>query len=191
MTKTIKTAEGLAARFISVGFLYPDKAWRERFGSLLAGGPEEIKNLFERTSLSDLEEEHVRLFGSSGSVPYDITIYLSRDPFEQAKKMADMAGFYKAFGVDVKEGTRADSLPASFELLSYLWLKVINAREKGWKEKEKITRDAIGALDREFLRPALERFTERLRKYTGAGAGNEFYLELGKFALKSVQEEAA
>lgn len=125
---------------ISSGFLYPDD--------------------------EKLKEEHFRLFGPNPLCPLDIVCYLSDNEFMQARIMADIAGFYRAFGLHIQEGLRVDNLSICFEFLAYLCLKKIYATEKGLDEKLKITDDAYNSFLNEFVLPALPKFLSALRKNT-------------------------
>ncbi|MBI2069601.1 MAG: molecular chaperone TorD family protein [Elusimicrobia bacterium] len=189
----------LSWRLISVGFLYPDEAWGKRFENLFkkaadccaAAGKkrraqlEKLRDSFAGTSREILAGDFHRLFGSGGSVSLDATVYLTENPFDQAKKAADLAGFYKAFGVEAASGNRPDSLPALFELVSYLHVKAVYAGRHRWKEKEKVTRDAIRSLTTEFLKPAVEGFVKRL----GESQPGEFYLQLANLSREVVHEK--
>src|SRR3990167_4262326 len=101
----------LDAKIISSGFLYPDKAWRKSMEELSQEGiAQDIFSLARETPLELLAAEHTRLFGSNPACSYDIAEYISEQPFlkaqlrqgfvGQAQKMAEMAGFYRAFGLE-------------------------------------------------------------------------------------------
>lgn len=192
----------LRARALSAAWLYPDAQWRGRFGRVLAdaisrlegaGGAREAEGLrrlkaaLDETSAEGLEEEHVRLFGSAAAASFDLVYYLSESPFEQARRAADLGGFYAAFGVAVKEGERPDSLPVALELLGYLWFKAGYAREKGWSERQAVASDAADALVRDFLSPALAGFSARL----GEKTGNPFYLQLAGLSREALDDARA
>lgn len=129
-----------------------------------------------------LQSEHFRLFGPDPLCPLDITYYLSDDIFMQAKLMADMAGFYRAFGLEMQENLRPDNLSICFEFLSYLCLKQLYAIEKGYDEKLKITEDAFHSFLNEFIKPALPKFLALLKERST----NKFYNELANLTQKSI-----
>lgn len=159
----------LELRLLAAGFQYPDAAWRARFGSLFEhvrkarALPESDADILEsclaREEPADLEAEHFRLFGSAPACSLDLAHYMSENPFEQPKRLADLAGFYAAFGVECIE--RADSLPALLELAALLELKRANAEAKGWAEKAELSRSALAQLGA-ALAPALRAFLRRL-----------------------------
>lgn len=180
------TPAALALRVLSAGFVYPDAAWRPRFSALLAQArqagafPQDVLRGLEQawTALSPeaLEAEHFRLFGSGAACTLDLSHHMTPNPFQQAKRLADVAGFYKAFGVEA--GERADSLPVLLEFSAYLEIKRAHARASGRADAEGVTRDAAVKFSREILAPGLERFSTKLER---VGA-NDFYLRLASAA---------
>lgn len=143
---------------ISTGFLYPEG--------------------------EELKSEHFRLFGPDPLCPLDITYYLSDDIFMQTKLMADIAGFYRAFGLETKENLKVDHLSICFEFLSYLCLKQLYAFEKGYEEKLKITEDAFHSFFDEFIKPALPKFLTLLREHSRA----KFYKGLADLTEKTITD---
>ena len=143
---------------LSLGFLYPD-------------------------SDPDRGAEYSRLFGSNPLCPLDLAHHLSPNPFEQARIMAQMAGFQRAFGVEFQEGTRPDHLAVCLEFLSYLCLKQTNALEKGLSEACAVTEKAIRDYIREYLLPGAEAFLRALQAH-----GSGFYEGLTEEALKNLKE---
>lgn len=192
--------EVLTWRLLSVAFLYPNEAWHKRMGTLLndlvIATPDSIRGkqshkkaillygTFQKTSLDEFQREYHRLFSSAGMVPLDVALYLTENPFEQAKKAADLGGFYKAFGLEVGEGQRIDSWPACAELAGYLWLKVFYAKDRGWDEKTKIARGAVRTLARNFLETPLRGITKRLGNY----ATLDFYPQAAHLAKEAIDE---
>lgn len=174
--------KALALRLLAAGFQYPDAAWRGRFAALLAEcrevsavAVEDLRFLereFAETAPDLLEEEHFRLFGPAPACTLDLAHHVDPNPFNQARKIADFAGFYKAFGVE-SEG-RADHLPAVLEFMAYLEIKSAYAGENGWDEKRRIADEAASSLRRDIVVRAMGAFSDKLGK---AGAGN-FYLRL-------------
>ncbi len=114
--------------------------------------------------VGDLAGEHNRLFGSSGTCPLDLAHFWTDNPFQQAARLADLAGFYKAFGVEVEEGVRPDALPAVLELVSWLVFKRQYALDQGWSERADISSRALQTLLTGFVHPAFEGFERRLEE---------------------------
>jgi TorA maturation chaperone TorD len=76
-----------------------------------------------------LAEAHERLFGGTVAVaPYEGSY--EADPFRQARQMADVAGFYRAFDAHAHggEAERPDHAGAELEFLSFVAMRRIDAR---------------------------------------------------------------
>ncbi len=96
-------------------------------------------------SLEDLEDLCQSVFGHTISKefpPYE-TEYGQMHLFQQTDFLADLAGFYRAFGVEVKERVeRVDHISTELEFLYLLTLKEGHALERGQTEQAGICRDA-------------------------------------------------
>ncbi|MBI4368790.1 MAG: molecular chaperone TorD family protein [Elusimicrobia bacterium] len=176
----------LGLKVCSAGFKYPEGSWRSTFMRLAAEIPEAKKALGDAQviSLVELAAEHFRLFGPAASCPLDLALYLSENPFEQVKTMAQMSGFYKAFGVDPQDGQRPDSLPVALEFLSYLYLKLQNAEQKNLAVAQATTKHAIDVFLGEYLLPGIEAFAAKCRD----NAREPFYISLVDLTLKEIKK---
>jgi TorA maturation chaperone TorD len=108
--------------------------------------------------LPELEARFDRVFGHTlrGSVvPYE-TEYGGDALFRQGQEMADLAGFYRAFGLRPGDGhtERLDHAGVEFEFLEILSLKEVYAIERGEAVMLEVTRDAVAS----FLSHHLGRF---------------------------------
>lgn len=172
----------IALRLVSTGFGYPDAAWRARFDALMqaarasravpAAGLNKLEKALSAVTPSELEGQHFRLFGPAPLCPLELAFHSTKDPNGQSKKIADLAGFYKAFGVESEE--RADGLPAVLEFLAYLEIKRVYAELNGWSEKRDIAAEASEKMRGELVFKTVGVIT---RKLSAAGAP-EFYLQL-------------
>lgn len=175
--------------FLAEAFQNPDEFWEKRFFSLSGDA---LKDGIELPSFSidDLREEHFRLFGSSPACPMELTLHLAENPFEQARMMAHMAGFYRAFGLEHGEGERSDNLSVALSFLSFLTLKEQNAVDRHMDEAKEITSKAITDFAREFVSPGVAAFTGKLVNLTSS----PFYLALAEILRReifSIQEPPA
>jgi TorA maturation chaperone TorD len=102
-------------------------------GPLLAGTPAgEVLRLLDSVTREELETSHVRVFTVSCSpdCPTFETAFLSNDPAQQTGRMADIAGFYRAFGVDpAVPGFRPDDISVELEFMGYLCRKQVHATD--------------------------------------------------------------
>jgi TorA maturation chaperone TorD len=133
----------------------------------------------------DMESEYLRIFDMGKIIsPYE-TEYLqekiSRKPFE----LADVAGFYQAFGFDVNDGEEhresVDHIAVELEFMAILAYKELYAEERGQEEHLMVVREA----QKKFLHEHLARwgyfFCSRLQKIACEG----YYKQLGNM-LESV-----
>ena len=120
------------------------------------------------------EGEYWRLFGPGGVIsPYE-TEY---DPLVAARKgheLADLMGFYTAFGFKLREPATSsveaaqrelpDHLAVELEFLSLLLLKLLYARREGMRDAEEVTHTAMTAFLRDHLGGWVEPFAERVER---------------------------
>ena len=192
----------LIYKLVSVGFLYPDDVWQKRMLGLIEeldkiGEPSLISD-FEsniakirrflspasgHSNLTELQEEHFRLFGPDPVCYLDIAHWAQGDVFMQSRKMAEMAGFYRAFGLDMNEGLRVDNLSVAFEFLSYLCLKILHAENMGADNHIETTEKAMNSFRDEFVLPGLDRFVKSVRDNSKTG----FYEVIGGLAKKEIR----
>lgn len=138
-----------------------------------------------------LQSEHRRVFGhieSSSCPPYE-TRYGSRHLFQQTQQLSDIAGFYRAFGLDLSDDAkeRPDHLAVELEFLHFLCVKEAYALEHHTPEKVELTRDAEVKFLQDHLLLWVPSFTRRLQ--TAAGSG--FYKALGELMAAFLSAEAA
>ncbi|GEM_PF-4102609 len=191
----------LIYKLVSVGFLYPDEEWQKRMSGLIREfyqmenhshtldfennitGINKILLSFsvDKKVLEELQAEHFRLFGPDPLCPLEISHWTKgSNIFMQPRQMAEMAGFYKAFGLDMSENLEVDNLSVAFEFLSYLCLKLLNALNKCDDDNAEITEKAIDSFRIEFVLPGLKNFVESIKTNSKTG----FYKELGELAQK-------
>jgi TorA maturation chaperone TorD len=118
-----------------------------------------------------LRAEYARLFLGRTPCPLHSTAYGSAGVLSgPAAELADISGFYQAFGIDVREDApeRPDHLSVELEFYATLLAKEAYACFNGWSEREAVTRDAA----RDFLNDHLGRWrgvlTERLERHDAA-----------------------
>jgi TorA maturation chaperone TorD len=96
--------------------------------------------------LSDLQSEHRRVFTNVITLdcpPYE-TLFGNDHVFAQSHVMGDIAGFYKAFGVELSKDIheRLDHLSVEFEFMHFLTYKESYSRCHDGTEKTDIVVDA-------------------------------------------------
>ncbi|MBI2218141.1 MAG: molecular chaperone TorD family protein [Candidatus Rokubacteria bacterium] len=116
------------------------------------------------TTLEDLRADHAATFGhvTLPDCPLYETVGDSAGAFRQSQALADLAGFYRAFGLDLAEdaGERADHVSVELEFMHYLTYREAYARERHGPDAVAMLRDAQARFLAEHLAawgPALAR----------------------------------
>ncbi|MBI2425958.1 MAG: molecular chaperone TorD family protein [Candidatus Hydrogenedentes bacterium] len=168
---------------LASAFRHPDNplcrtfAGQEEFDALLAallcaGGrsSEALKNAGTRlreaarnTSHAERKAAYVRLFGHTarGEAPPYETEYGTGGPFFQPQEMSDIAGFYRAFGLDVDplKHERLDHISCECEFMCFLCAKEAYAFQSSGdgtaaevsRAQRLFLRDHMGAFARTFF----------------------------------------
>lgn len=186
-----------AYNFLAQAFLYPQDNWTED-APLVAHilneiDPQSVWNLeFEREAcdLELLQAEHRRVFGLAGSQCYETEIG-SPHEYRQSQEMADLAGFYRAFGFDVGGAVRErhDHLAVELEFMYVLALKESYAatleRENN-PEHFEISVDAQKKFLSDHLGKWMELFAKSLAHFAETGP----YVVLAQFADEWIKADA-
>lgn len=118
----------------------------------LPAAPPAVRLLADVLAVADpttLAAEHTRLFDGEVLVPpYEGSYEL--DPFRQGRQMADVAGFYAAYGADARgpDAERADHAGVELEFLAYLALLRLDAIQAGDEPRATL----VAETEEEFLR---------------------------------------
>ncbi|HEY4668319.1 MAG TPA: molecular chaperone TorD family protein [Tepidiformaceae bacterium] len=147
---------------------------------LLKGGPlEEVARRASEGADADIADEHVRLFSISFSpdCPTFETAFVSTDATDQTMRMADVAGFYRAFGVDTSEtGFRPDDICVELEFMAFMCQKQMYAAEHLGAPRVAQSLKA----QRSFLKDHLGRWAGALgRRLVLRARPGSFYAEVG------------
>ncbi len=130
---------------------------------------------------AELEIARQRLFGHTarGAVPPYETEYGPQAMFRQTQELADLSGFYQAFGLEVSAGQheRQDHFAVEFEFMAFLTRKEALALE----EPDAGEAGRVAGAQRLFLRDHLggvgRAFATKLIEESGGG----FFTQLGRF----------
>lgn len=190
---SIAYARSRIYQLLSTAFLYPD----EKFYSSLKSGnffnelneslslilEKEVKWIFRNdeiltSSFRELETEYVRVFGHTVSMecsPYE-TQYETQNIFQQTQLMGDIAGFYRAFGLEVSDEIRErlDHISVELEFMGFLAYKEAYAMLNHGPEKSSICRDG----QRKFFNEHLGRWGSLFLKLLQNKAKGGFYHKL-------------
>ncbi len=181
-------------RLFSVAFLSPEEALLARVKEGLAELKGSLPLLFEGeenglkeavtalgadgVTLEALQTEYRQIFGHTLSrecPPYE-TEYGSAHLFQQAHRLGDIAGFYRAFGLEVSEGAkeRLDHIAVELEFMGFLAFKEAYAFTHHGGEKATLCREA----ERRFLTEHLGHWAPLFAKLVGRKAPEGFYRAL-------------
>lgn len=152
---------------------------------------EEIQRMHSSqvTDRADLEREYNRLFAHLGSAkcpPYE-TEYGHDNVFQKTQAMADIAGFYRAYGLEVSDhnADRVDFLGTELEFMAYLCLQEAYAREHHEDEHLEICLDT----QRKFMKDHLGGWIGIFSKILEKSTENSFYSATNQRLLNFVGGE--
>jgi len=172
-------SRAVLARFLAELFAEPDDEWRRRLND--DGTKREVLQALRCLGLpshdgafssipqtTEVLEERNRLFGHtvrSACPPYELE-YGRGEVFQQSQSLADLAGFYAAFGYQSNGplSERPDHLVAEWEFLSVLALKESIAQYAEQNESAQCCRDAQRLFLRDHAATWMPAFCARLRK---------------------------
>ncbi|HRC63074.1 MAG TPA: molecular chaperone TorD family protein [Dehalococcoidia bacterium] len=158
---------------LSLGFSYPEPVLRERLIVLLEDmlefevevDPEmrdrarELLAALRATDIVNQAVEYNRVFDQSALCSAFETEY-EADPFAKARQLADISGFYNAFGMDAAQArpTTNDYIGSELEFMSLLTRNEAYATARHWTRRRDVALDA----QRSFLRDHLGRWERTL-----------------------------
>ncbi|MBI3327120.1 MAG: molecular chaperone TorD family protein [Nitrospinae bacterium] len=204
----IALARGHLYRFFSVALGYPDgdfaALWRrEAYGEDLAncarllsqprnaGGTvreprplvEALEAMFANLDvapLGDLQAEYRDIFGHTMGLEcaaYE-TLYGSEDIFQEVQALADIAGWYRAFGLMVapEAKERVDHIGVELEFMYVLAYKEAYALERDAMDRAQLCVEA----EAKFLQEHLGRWGPLFARLLGKGAHDGFYRGLAQ-----------
>ncbi|MGH9876232.1 MAG: TorD/DmsD family molecular chaperone [Nitrososphaerales archaeon] len=150
--------EARAYQLAALGFMYPGRSWLAAMEKFLDARNEDtankvpqgenllkssLKQSLDQHALEGIEREHNHLFTATANVliPVYETEYGMDTVFAKTKELADLNGFYLAFGVELGKdanGERPDHLGIELEFMATLLIKEAYARNEGWDDKANV-----------------------------------------------------
>lgn len=195
--------------FLAAALRYPDRealvllhepgrwsGWSEtlaRFdaglGKLLGDVRSRLPSDQDDAQLADLQESHVVLFGHAvrGTCPPYELEYERGDIPQKSNELADIAGFYNAFGMemDANAHERADHVAVQCEFMSVLALKEAHALETDNTDAQQVVSDA----QRSFLTDHAGRWMPAVASRLTKADPEGFYGRLGRFFGEFIASE--
>lgn len=140
-------------------------------------------------AVSDIQREYDRLFSHRTSVlcPIYEVEYDRNRAVSQGPTLADIAGFYRAFGLEIAVNERPDHLALELEFMSVLAYKEALALQNNLFEQAEICRDA----QRKFLEAHLGRWVKLFAEILVRESQLEFYTKLATELKDFIEPECA
>jgi TorA maturation chaperone TorD len=150
----VALARGVLYRLSAQAFRYPGEGWLDEWDEIARGvgaalevlasdgsRSEQVHEAFDLAwaAARDLEKlrlEHARMIGPSpraGATPYGTEWSRAAGEIRQVHELADLGGFYRAFGLELSRSCdeRVDHLAVELTFLQFLCLKEAHAVERG------------------------------------------------------------
>ncbi|MFN8613101.1 MAG: molecular chaperone TorD family protein [Vulcanimicrobiota bacterium] len=173
-------------RFLAVAFAFPSQ---ERLTVMAAlANSLELGPVLCASNQEVLEIQYHRLFsGMERCSPHE-TEYGPGRSVRKAVELADIAGFYKAFGlaIDDEDPEMVDHISLEFDFLAFLGFKERYAVLKGWDDKAEICSKAYRSFWKDHCARWVRGFLESIEKRVPTGG---FYQSLAATALQLVDCE--
>lgn len=164
-----------AYKTLSLLFAYPDDAFFNNFPQF-------------KKDRKKLITEYDVLFRNKGIWLYS-SEYTAKEVFQKSNQMSDIAGFYRAFGLELDE-ERPDALTIELEFMHYIIFKSIYAVEKDLPdahEKRLICIEAQKKFFNEHLYPGARTIAEKIN----AEKDEFLYKEFSRRMLDLLEDEKA
>lgn len=185
--RDIALARAIVYDFLAQTFAYPTderfKDLQELASLVMTNGGwlpvVRLAALVRESTLERVRDDYLLTMSlnSSPDCPLYETAYFGTDPIQQTQRMADVAGFYRAFGVDSSgSDARPDDLWVELEFMSYLCRKEAYALEHSGPPRVAQMRKA----QRMFLENHLGSWAAVVgRKVTGLASPGMFHAAAG------------
>ena len=191
-----------AWRLLSLGFTAPDEetlAEIEALAGALLDRPEAesavaqqlvdlLAGLGDGEAVDELAGAYQALFGGEVAVPPYEGSY-EGDPFRHTRQMADVAGFYRAFGAEAHgpAAERVDHAGCELEFLAFLGAKRLALAAEGRDDDAHTCRE----IEDLFLRDHLGRWLPAFCRDIAARTSTPFYAALARAGEQVVTGELA
>ncbi|MFQ5941025.1 MAG: molecular chaperone [Nitrososphaerales archaeon] len=197
--------EARTYQLLARGFMYPEKEWLESFLQFLNVRKDEhgnkaselvtsltsaLNHSLDEHSLDGMESEYARLFTAGENIlaPLYETEYAMDTIFAKTKELADLNGFYGAFGLQLGKDSnreRPDHVSMELEFMATLLIKEAYARNEGWDDKAIVCLDAR----KKFLKDHIGRWGSTFCTVVKHKTEIEFYKVLAGLTLNLINKD--
>jgi TorA maturation chaperone TorD len=186
----IPSDRALLWRWLAAAFTYPDVEIWEWLQSTVAAvydrRPETSALIERRYSLAEAQSTFLSIFGHTvrGDCPPHELEYgeLKADALFQPHRLADIAAFYSALGLEVAADERVDHIAMECEFYA-----VLCAKEEIAGDQREFCRE----IQKKFLRDHLARWTPAFSRRVERLADNGFYRHAARQLRAAVETECA
>lgn len=157
----------------------------ETFSTPLAAFAKELQD----ASADELQREHARTFTHLLSLdcPPCETVYTAREIFDETAQLSDIAGFFRAFGMELVERERPDHIAVELEFMHLLTSKEAYAHLHHGAEKARLCRVA----QRKFVEEHLGRWGRQFARQLEARASHRFVVATATLLDAFLADEVA
>ena len=140
-------------------------------------------------SPSELKSLHGHIFSHvvSADCPPCEAFYTAKEIFQETTELADIAGFFKAFGLALAESERVDHISVELEFMHFLTFKEAYAQTHHDAAKARFCRET----QRKFIRDHLGRWGIHFARLLDQGADGGYYGCLASLLEKFISSEVA
>jgi len=156
--------------------------------STLSRSFQKLMTKLDESKIEKIMNEFVDVFGHTLSkqiAPYALEHLKNSDVFFRTQKLADLNGFYKAFGMEVESIERADHISTQTEFLSFLLLKELLAVQNDLHDEKEVCEKAFADFNNDHFLDWVEMFAENLATHVEDG----FYPVAGRFLQEFLIKE--
>ena len=141
------------------------------------------------TSASKLKSLHGRIFSHviSADCPPCEAFYTAKGISQETSELADIAGFFKAFGLTLAENERVDHISVELEFMHFLTYKEAYAQTHHDAAKARFCRET----QRKFIRDHLGHWGVHFARLLDQKADGGYYSCLASLLEKFVSSEVA
>ncbi len=147
------------------------QAAAEVLGDTFSERLEAFERELKSTSPEEIRRQHQRIFTHILSLdcPPCETVYTAKEIFDETAQLSDIAGFFRAFGLDLAERERPDHITVELEFMQVVTAKEAFAHLHHGPEKARLCR----VVQRKFMGDHLGRwgqqFAQQLERQAPAG----------------------
>ena len=156
--------------------------------STLSRSFQKLMTKLDESKIEKIMNEFVDVFGHTLSkqiAPYALEHLKNSDVFFRTQKLADLNGFYKAFGMEVESIERADHISTQTEFLSFLLLKELLAVQNDLHDEKEVCEKAFADFNNDHFLDWVDMLAENLATHVDS----RFYSVVGRFLREFLRIE--